>query len=115
MLFNNAVSAGVGLIPLAGDLVLAIWKANSRNAKLLEEFMRVKGEENMANGLPNLTPHVDERGKRVDHPAQGAARAVARGEGGAADEVVAGTSTGATAATARMGQNETTQVNRAGR
>ena len=34
MLFNNAVSAGVGFIPLAGDVFLAAWKANSRNAHL---------------------------------------------------------------------------------
>lgn len=82
MLFNNVVSAGVGLIPIAGDIVLAMWKANSRNAKLLEEFLRVKGEENMANGLQNLTPYTDERGRRIDHPAQPAARDVARGAAG---------------------------------
>ena len=34
MLLNNAVSAGVGLVPLVGDLVLAVYKANSRNAHL---------------------------------------------------------------------------------
>lgn len=81
MMFNNAVSAGVGLIPIAGDLVLAAWKANSRNARLLEEFLRVKGEENMANNISNLTPHVDERGRKIDHPAQPAARDVARAPG----------------------------------
>ncbi|CAE6530954.1 unnamed protein product [Rhizoctonia solani] len=37
MLANNAVSAGVGLIPLVGDVILATYKANSRNAALLEE------------------------------------------------------------------------------
>ncbi|KAJ8072021.1 hypothetical protein AAF712_009639 [Marasmius tenuissimus] len=47
MLFNNAVSAGVGLVPLAGDVFLAVWKANSRNAALLEEFLRIRGEEFM--------------------------------------------------------------------
>lgn len=82
MLFNNAVSAGVGLVPLVGDIVLAIWRANWRNAKLLEEFLRVKGEENMANGLTGLTPHTDARGRKVEHPAQGAARqAVLEGQG----------------------------------
>ncbi|KAF8071609.1 hypothetical protein FPV67DRAFT_883930 [Lyophyllum atratum] len=45
MLFNNAVSAGVGFVPVVGDLVLAIYKANSRNAALLEEFLRIRGEE----------------------------------------------------------------------
>jgi len=45
MLLNNAVSACVGLIPIGGDLVLAMYKANSRNAALLEEFLRIRGEE----------------------------------------------------------------------
>ncbi|THV01918.1 hypothetical protein K435DRAFT_654506 [Dendrothele bispora CBS 962.96] len=45
MLMNNAVSAAVGFIPLAGDVILAAFKANSRNAALLEEFLRIRGEE----------------------------------------------------------------------
>lgn len=45
MLFNNLVSAGVGVVPFVGDLVLAAYKANSRNAALLEEFLRIRGEE----------------------------------------------------------------------
>lgn len=45
MLANNAVSAVVGLIPFFGDIVLAVFKANSRNAALLEEFLRIRGEE----------------------------------------------------------------------
>jgi hypothetical protein len=43
MLFNNAVSAGVGIVPFVGDVLLAIYKANSRNAALLDEFLRVRG------------------------------------------------------------------------
>lgn len=49
MLVNNAVSAGVGLVPIAGDFVLAMYKANSRNAALLEEFLRIRGEVFIAN------------------------------------------------------------------
>ena len=45
MLMNNLVSAGVGFVPVAGDVVLAMYKANSRNAALLEEFLRIRGEE----------------------------------------------------------------------
>ena len=44
MLLNNAISTGVGFIPLVGDVILAVYKANSRNAALLEEFLRVRGE-----------------------------------------------------------------------
>ncbi|KAI8980160.1 hypothetical protein BD414DRAFT_493831 [Trametes punicea] len=45
MLLNNAVSAAVGFVPFVGDVVLAMFKANSRNAALLEEFLRIRGEE----------------------------------------------------------------------
>jgi len=34
MLVNNAISAGLGFIPLVGDIGLAAWRANSRNAHL---------------------------------------------------------------------------------
>ena len=42
MLANNAVSAGIGFVPLVGDVMLATYKANSRNAALLEEFLRIR-------------------------------------------------------------------------
>ncbi|KAK0493921.1 hypothetical protein EDD18DRAFT_1176878 [Armillaria luteobubalina] len=45
MLLNNTVSAAVGFVPIVGDVVLAMWKANSRNANLLEEFLRIRGDE----------------------------------------------------------------------
>ena len=45
MLLNNAISVGVGVVPIVGDIVLAMFKANSRNAALLEEFLRVRGAE----------------------------------------------------------------------
>ncbi|KDQ59090.1 hypothetical protein JAAARDRAFT_33820 [Jaapia argillacea MUCL 33604] len=45
MLLNNAASALMGFVPVAGDVALAAFKANSRNAALLEEFLRIRGEE----------------------------------------------------------------------
>ncbi|KDQ15926.1 hypothetical protein BOTBODRAFT_276447 [Botryobasidium botryosum FD-172 SS1] len=45
MLLNNMVSAAAGFIPVVGDVILATYKANSRNAALLEEFLRIRGEE----------------------------------------------------------------------
>lgn len=45
MLLNNIISAGVGFIPFIGDIILAIYKANSRNAALLEEYLRIRGDE----------------------------------------------------------------------
>lgn len=73
MLFNNAVSAGIGLVPIVGDIALAAWRANSRNAKLLEELLRIRGEENMSKGLSDLTPQTGA------HPAQAAAQAHVQG------------------------------------
>ena len=78
---SRSISAGVGFIPLAGDIALAVFKANSRNCKLLEEYLRVLGEEHIAAGLPNLTPeppalpgvqHPSE--VTTPHPAQSAAK-----------------------------------------
>ena len=45
MLVTNAVSVTLGFIPFAGDVFVALFKANSRNAALLEEFLRIRGEE----------------------------------------------------------------------
>jgi hypothetical protein len=47
MIMNTSISALAGLIPLAGDVVIAVFKANSRNAALLQEFLRIRGEEFM--------------------------------------------------------------------
>jgi hypothetical protein len=44
MLINNSVSAIVGVVPFVGDILLAQFKANYRNAALLEEFLRIRGE-----------------------------------------------------------------------
>jgi len=59
MLTNNAVSAGVGLIPLAGDVMLAAFKANSRNAALLEEYLRIRGEEYIKASTRRENPQED--------------------------------------------------------
>jgi len=44
MIFNLAVATTVGLVPIVGDVILAAFRANSRNAALLEEFLRLRGE-----------------------------------------------------------------------
>ncbi|KZT73189.1 hypothetical protein DAEQUDRAFT_808709 [Daedalea quercina L-15889] len=45
MLANNLISATIGFIPLLGDIMLAVYKANSRNAALLETFLRERAAE----------------------------------------------------------------------
>jgi len=61
MLLNNAVAALTGLVPIAGDVVMAVFKANSRNAALLEEFLRIRGEEflRMQAGKDGSVPAKD--------------------------------------------------------
>ncbi|KAJ9478756.1 putative membrane protein [Pseudozyma hubeiensis] len=90
MVFNNAVSTGVGFVPLAGDVIMAAWKTNSRNARLLEELMRLQGEENIAKGLPDLTP----RSPNDPQPLQNAAQKYVQGEAGGAATAGANASVG---------------------
>ncbi|KAG6840600.1 hypothetical protein C0991_005640 [Blastosporella zonata] len=45
MLFNVAVSTGVGFVPVVGDVAVAVYKPNNRNAALLEEMLRLRGLE----------------------------------------------------------------------
>jgi len=45
MLGNQAIATIIGVVPVAGDIGIAIFKTNSRNAALLEEYLRVRGEE----------------------------------------------------------------------
>ncbi|KAN0138967.1 hypothetical protein V8E53_003355 [Lactarius tabidus] len=44
MVLNLAIATSVGLVPIVGDVVLAAFRANSRNATLLEEFLRHRVE-----------------------------------------------------------------------
>lgn len=68
MLLNNAVSTGVGFVPFVGDLVLAMFKANSRNAALLEEFLRIRAEEylRLQEGEAIVSPEGSGNGKKKD-------------------------------------------------
>jgi len=43
MLLNLAIGTGIGLVPVVGDIALAMWRANWRNARLLEEYLRQRG------------------------------------------------------------------------
>lgn len=42
---NSSKNRLYRLVPLVGDIVMASFKTNSRNAALLEEFLRIRGEE----------------------------------------------------------------------
>lgn len=43
MYFNIIIDFGIGLMPVIGDIADAAWKANTRNAVVLEKYLRQKG------------------------------------------------------------------------
>jgi hypothetical protein len=58
MYFNVMLDFGIGLVPFLGDVADAIFRANTRNAAILEEHLREKGKKNLRqSGLP--IPAVD--------------------------------------------------------
>lgn len=58
MVFNILVDFVVGLVPFAGDLVDAAYKCNTRNAALLESYLREEGRKNLKkSGMP--VPAID--------------------------------------------------------
>ncbi|KAK9448165.1 uncharacterized protein V1518DRAFT_419849 [Limtongia smithiae] len=50
MLANVCIDFGLGLVPIVGDVVDILYKANSRNALLLENHLRERGRKNLAHG-----------------------------------------------------------------
>jgi hypothetical protein len=85
MLANNAASALMGLIPFAGDVALAAFKANSRNAALLEEFLRIRGDE-----LLKIQAERDGKLKAAEAPTKSDVAQVQPGSGKEPGEVIPG-------------------------
>jgi len=53
MVLNVILDFAVGLVPLIGDVADAAFRANTRNAALLEKYLREKGKKNLrASGVP---------------------------------------------------------------
>ncbi|KAI0264499.1 hypothetical protein BC834DRAFT_883395 [Gloeopeniophorella convolvens] len=79
MMLNLGVATSVGLVPLVGDVLLAAFRANSRNAALLEEYLRVRAAgapaaSGEASGSGVSSVAVDKgiaRTAREEHRAQG--------------------------------------------
>lgn len=58
MLFNIILDFGIGLVPFLGDVADALFKANTRNAVILEKYLRKKGAAALkAEGKP--APAID--------------------------------------------------------
>lgn len=45
MLVNQVITCGFGIVPILGDLAVAIFGCNSRNVALLEEYLAIRGAE----------------------------------------------------------------------
>lgn len=45
MVGNQAIATVIGFVPIVGDIGIAAFKTNFRNAALLEEYLRIRGEE----------------------------------------------------------------------
>ncbi len=59
MLFNIVLDFGIGLVPFLGDIADALFRANTRNAVVLEKFLRAKGEKalkSQGQALPQIDP-----------------------------------------------------------
>ncbi|OAQ97394.1 hypothetical protein LLEC1_05657 [Akanthomyces lecanii] len=59
MLLNIAFDFAIGLAPFVGDLVDAMFKANTRNAVLLEGHLREQGQKTLKRGnlpIPDVDP-----------------------------------------------------------
>lgn len=58
MIFNIILDFAVGLVPIIGDIGDAVFRANTRNAVVLEKYLREKGAKTLkAQG--HATPVVD--------------------------------------------------------
>jgi hypothetical protein len=85
MLANNAVSAVIGFVPIVGDIMLASYKANSRNAALLEEYLRIRGEEFLKVAAERTEDPADVRpgaGRKADERVPGAPKEASTSGGG---------------------------------
>ncbi|KAL7786685.1 hypothetical protein V8C37DRAFT_391722 [Trichoderma ceciliae] len=68
MLINIIFDFGVGLVPFLGDLADAMFRANTRNATLLEEHLRQKGKLELRKSgqpIPAVDPSSAEEYDRI--------------------------------------------------
>ncbi|KAA1113663.1 hypothetical protein PGTUg99_017775 [Puccinia graminis f. sp. tritici] len=57
MFLNQIVATSIGLVPIVGDIIMAIWKVNSRNAALFEDFITLRAQHAVDASQPNgVTP-----------------------------------------------------------
>ena len=68
MLFNVVFDFLVGIVPFIGDLADAAFRANTRNAAILESHLREKGKKSLRKSglpLPDVDPSLGEEFDRI--------------------------------------------------
>lgn len=68
MIMNIVLDFGVGLVPFLGDVADAVFRANTRNAAILEEYLRQKGRKNLRESgvpIPAVDPSLPEEFDRM--------------------------------------------------
>ena len=63
MILNLAISAAIGIVPILGDVLIASYRANVRNARLLENFLLLRSER-VAKGGSRTAPAISEKGPK---------------------------------------------------
>jgi len=69
-MFNIILDFALGLVPLLGDVADALFRANTRNAVVLEEYLRKKGAKSLqAQGqrVPIIDPSDPDEFDRQEH------------------------------------------------
>jgi hypothetical protein len=56
MIFNLILEFGIGLVPVLGDVANALFRANTRNAVVLEKYLYNKGVNAPGEGQQALPP-----------------------------------------------------------
>ncbi|TVY12997.1 hypothetical protein LARI1_G008351 [Lachnellula arida] len=61
MMFNIIVDFGIGLVPFLGDIADALFRANTKNAVVLEKYLRQKGAKTLKQQgqVQNLSDPTD--------------------------------------------------------
>lgn len=66
MLVNVIIDFFIGLVPFIGDIADAVYKCNTRNAVLLEKYLREKGAKSLSR-RNSSTRRNERRVREIDH------------------------------------------------
>ena len=71
MMFNIALDFAIGLVPFVGDVADAVFRANTRNAVVLEDYLREKGRKQLRRSgqpIPAVDPSSSDVFDRDENP-----------------------------------------------